>query len=112
VDEAPRGLEPSDFEDWLWKREKPKHPGQLADFRSRGPRECLFKPWGCLFKPRGCLFKPRGYQFKPRECSFKPRGANSGPRGAHSISREHSFRSWGRPSRGLRCSFNLQKALV
>lgn len=34
VDEAPRGLEPSDFEDWLWKREMPKHPGQLADLRS------------------------------------------------------------------------------
>ncbi len=34
VDEAPRGLESSDFEDWLWKREKPKHPGQLADLRS------------------------------------------------------------------------------
>ena len=24
VDEAPQGLEPSDFEDWLWRREKPK----------------------------------------------------------------------------------------
>lgn len=35
VDEAPRGLESSDFEDWLWKREKPKHLGQLADLRSR-----------------------------------------------------------------------------
>ena len=35
VDEAPHGLEPSDFEDWLWKREKPKHPGPLADLRSR-----------------------------------------------------------------------------
>ncbi len=34
VDEAPRGLESSDFEDWLWKREKPQHPGQLADLRS------------------------------------------------------------------------------
>ena len=34
VDEAPRHLEPSDFEDWLWKREKPKRPGQLADLRS------------------------------------------------------------------------------
>ena len=34
VDEAPRGLEPSDFEDWLWKREKPKRPGQLANPRS------------------------------------------------------------------------------
>jgi hypothetical protein len=31
MDEAPRGLEPSNFEDWLWKREKPKHLGQLAD---------------------------------------------------------------------------------
>ena len=36
VDEAPQGLEPSDFEDWLWRREKPKQPGQLADFRNRG----------------------------------------------------------------------------
>ncbi|KAF8852703.1 SET domain-containing protein [Acephala macrosclerotiorum] len=35
VDEAPRGLEPSDFENWLWKREKPKLPGQLADLRNR-----------------------------------------------------------------------------
>ena len=35
VDEAPRGLEPNDFEDWLWKREKPKRPGQLADLRNR-----------------------------------------------------------------------------
>ncbi|KAK0517249.1 hypothetical protein JMJ35_000404 [Cladonia borealis] len=34
VDEAPRGLEPSDFEDWLWKREKLKCPGQLANLRS------------------------------------------------------------------------------
>jgi len=29
VDEVPRELEPGDFEDWLWKREKPRHPGQL-----------------------------------------------------------------------------------
>ena len=35
VDQAPRELEPNDFEDWLWKREKAKHPGQLADLRSR-----------------------------------------------------------------------------
>ena len=34
VHEAPRGLESSDFEDWLWRREKPKQPGQLADLRS------------------------------------------------------------------------------
>ena len=34
MDEAPRGLELSDFEGWLWKREKPKCPGQLADLRS------------------------------------------------------------------------------
>ena len=32
VDEVPQ-LEPSDFEDWLWRREKPKQPGQLVDFR-------------------------------------------------------------------------------
>jgi hypothetical protein len=24
ADEAPRGLGPGDFENWLWKREKPK----------------------------------------------------------------------------------------
>jgi hypothetical protein len=35
VDEAPHGLEPNDFEDWLWKRKKPNHPGQLLDLRSR-----------------------------------------------------------------------------
>jgi hypothetical protein len=35
VDEAPRGLEPNDFEDWLWKRKKPNRPGQLLDLRSR-----------------------------------------------------------------------------
>ena len=34
VNEAPRGLEPSDFKDWLCKREKPKYLGQLADLRS------------------------------------------------------------------------------
>jgi hypothetical protein len=35
VDEAPQGLELSDFEDWLWRREKPKALGQLANLRSR-----------------------------------------------------------------------------
>ena len=35
VDEAPRGLESSEFEDWLWKREKPKQVGQPADIRRR-----------------------------------------------------------------------------
>jgi SET domain len=35
VDEAPQGLEPSDFDDWLWRREKPKALGQLANLRSR-----------------------------------------------------------------------------
>jgi hypothetical protein len=35
VDEVPRGLEPNDFEDWLWKRKKPNCPGKLLDLRSR-----------------------------------------------------------------------------
>ncbi|GJC90558.1 SET domain-containing protein 5 [Colletotrichum liriopes] len=35
VNESPQGLEPGDFEDWLWKREKPNPPGNLADLRSR-----------------------------------------------------------------------------
>ncbi|GJC90453.1 hypothetical protein ColLi_13291 [Colletotrichum liriopes] len=35
VNEAPQELEPGDFEDWLWKREKPNHLGQVADLRSR-----------------------------------------------------------------------------
>ncbi|CAA9960698.1 SET domain-containing protein [Pyrenophora teres f. maculata] len=36
--EAPRGLKSNDFEDWLWRREKPKKPeqlGQLTDLRNR-----------------------------------------------------------------------------
>ena len=35
VDEVPQGLESSDFEDWLWRREKPKALGQLTNLRSR-----------------------------------------------------------------------------
>jgi len=35
VNEAPHGLEPGDFEGWLWRRDKPNHSGQLADLRSR-----------------------------------------------------------------------------
>ncbi|KAH9211167.1 hypothetical protein DL95DRAFT_465154 [Leptodontidium sp. 2 PMI_412] len=34
-DEAPQGLEQRDFEDWLWRREKPKALGQLANLRGR-----------------------------------------------------------------------------
>ena len=30
VDEVPQGLEPSDFEDWLWRREKPIALGRLS----------------------------------------------------------------------------------
>ncbi|KAI9836771.1 MAG: hypothetical protein M1819_000936 [Sarea resinae] len=41
IDEAPCGLEPKDFEDWLWRREKPKHPGQVADLRSRTTFPCF-----------------------------------------------------------------------
>jgi SET domain len=35
VDEAPQRLEPSGFENWLWRREKPKQPGKPVDFRNR-----------------------------------------------------------------------------
>ncbi|KAH8589593.1 hypothetical protein B0O99DRAFT_581321 [Bisporella sp. PMI_857] len=35
VDEAPQGLKPSDFEDWLWRRKRPNQSGQPVDFRSR-----------------------------------------------------------------------------
>lgn len=31
VDKVPRGLEPNDFEDWLWKREEPRHQGHLGN---------------------------------------------------------------------------------
>ncbi|KAH8158238.1 hypothetical protein CIB48_g10003 [Xylaria polymorpha] len=34
VSEAPQGLNQRDFEDWLWRREKPMVPGQLADLRN------------------------------------------------------------------------------
>jgi hypothetical protein len=35
VDEVPQGLESRDSEDWLWRREKPKALGQLANLRNR-----------------------------------------------------------------------------
>jgi hypothetical protein len=35
VDDIPQGLDSKEFEDWLWRREKPKRPGQPADFRNR-----------------------------------------------------------------------------
>lgn len=35
VHEVPRGLEPGDFEDWLWRREKQQRPGQPVDLRNR-----------------------------------------------------------------------------
>ncbi|MCJ1434089.1 hypothetical protein MMC27_003455 [Xylographa pallens] len=35
VDDIPPGLDPEDLDDWLWKKEKPKQPGQLANFRNR-----------------------------------------------------------------------------
>lgn len=35
VDQIPQGLNSSDFEDWLWRRDKLMSEGQLADFRHR-----------------------------------------------------------------------------
>ncbi|KAK7888373.1 hypothetical protein LTR67_008719 [Exophiala xenobiotica] len=35
VDDIPGSLDSTQFEDWLWRREKPKQPGQPADFRNR-----------------------------------------------------------------------------
>jgi len=35
VDDIPQGLDSKEFEDWLWRREKPKRPGQPVDFRNR-----------------------------------------------------------------------------
>lgn len=35
VDDVPLGLDSKEFDDWLWKREKPKRPGQPVDFRNR-----------------------------------------------------------------------------
>lgn len=35
VDDIPQGLDSKEFEDWLWRREKPKRPGQPADFRNQ-----------------------------------------------------------------------------
>jgi hypothetical protein len=34
VDEIPQGLSEPDFDDWLWRREKPLIPGQPANFRN------------------------------------------------------------------------------
>jgi hypothetical protein len=35
VDDVPPGLDLEEFENWLWRREKPKQPGQPADLRYR-----------------------------------------------------------------------------
>lgn len=35
VNDVPQGLDPAELEDWLWRREKPRQPGQLADLRDR-----------------------------------------------------------------------------
>ena len=35
VDDIPLGLAPEDLDDWLWRREKPRRPGQPADLRNR-----------------------------------------------------------------------------
>jgi hypothetical protein len=35
VDEVPSEHESGDYEDWLWKRDKPQHPGQPANIRNR-----------------------------------------------------------------------------
>ena len=35
VDDIPQGIGANEFEDWLRRREKPKLPGQLVDFRNR-----------------------------------------------------------------------------
>lgn len=35
MDDVPNGLEPSDFEDWLWRREKPNTPRDLVNLRNR-----------------------------------------------------------------------------
>lgn len=34
VDEIPQERDSKQFEDWLWRREKPKQPGQLVDLRN------------------------------------------------------------------------------
>jgi hypothetical protein len=44
LNEVPQRLGPSNFEDWLWKREKPKKPGHLkvlTDLRSREIFPCF-----------------------------------------------------------------------
>jgi len=35
VDDVPQGLDSKELDDWLWRREKPKRPGQPVDFRDR-----------------------------------------------------------------------------
>ncbi|OBT53863.1 hypothetical protein VE04_06563 [Pseudogymnoascus sp. 24MN13] len=35
VDDVPSGLDPTQFDNWLWRREKPKRPGQVADLRNQ-----------------------------------------------------------------------------
>lgn len=35
IDNTPSGLDPAEFDNWLWKREKPQQPGKPTDFRNQ-----------------------------------------------------------------------------
>ncbi|OBT86392.1 hypothetical protein VE02_05288 [Pseudogymnoascus sp. 03VT05] len=41
IDNIPVGLDSEDFDDWLWRRDKPKKPGQPVDLRNRTTFPCF-----------------------------------------------------------------------
>jgi len=71
VDDAPRGLKPSDFEDWLWRREKPKQPGQSADFRTQCANcgsDATTRCAGCMDAPEYQSGDSDGVVYCNRDC--------------------------------------------
>lgn len=66
VDEIPKELAPEEFEDWLWRRQKPRQPGQPVNFRDQAvfpsfmnlPNETDADP--IFFESRdGLAYRPR-----------------------------------------------------
>jgi hypothetical protein len=66
VDKIPQGLDPESFEDWLWRREKPKQNGQLVEFRNRS----TFPAFDDL--PEENYIDPEFYE-SADECFYQPR---------------------------------------
>lgn len=66
MDDIPQGLNPDEFEDWLWRRDKPKRPGQQADLRNRATFPSFAGLPGENFADPEFFEKSDGSTYRPR----------------------------------------------